>query len=114
MSSDGIAEINGLSLMPFEGGYPEAPANARLALVLIEPRLLEVAGDPTLRSVIDEGLDNYAAVFVAIRRFLREVKANYPNFEGAVLVGSFPDSMLVRRVAWAPGFISPRRLAVWA
>src|SRR3954452_13740690 len=59
MSGDGIAEINGLSLMPFEGSYPEAPANGRLALVLVEPRLLETAGDPTLRPALLERLRRF-------------------------------------------------------
>lgn len=37
---------------------------------------------------------------LAVRRFFQQVHQRYPQFQGAVLIGSFPESMLVRRWAW--------------
>jgi hypothetical protein len=140
MTGDGIPEINSLSYLPFESEYPEPATSSRLALVLVEPRLLDAVGDATLRPALlrslrrlkgdlrAEGLlsrffvaDIYngtavqkdGRVLLALRRFLRDVRTTFARLEGVILVGRFPDSTLVRRVSWCPGFLSPRQLAIW-
>jgi hypothetical protein len=136
MTTDGVPEINTLTYASFETEYADADANARFALVLIEPRLLNATGNAGLRAQLlarlqrfkgdlrAEGLqsrfllaDLYRGaiqkdgrIVLALRRFLRDVKGAFANFEGVVLVGDFPDSTLARRVSWTPGFVNPRRL----
>jgi hypothetical protein len=138
MTGDGLPEINALTYLPFESNYADPPASGRLALVLIEPRLLDSTGDATLRSDLvrrlqrlkgdlrAEGLhtrfiltDLYhgtahkdGRIVLALRQFFREVKSSFVNFEGALLVGNFPEASLVRRVSWCPGFLAPRQLAI--
>lgn len=139
LTGDGLPEINSLSYLPFESEYPEPPVSARLALVLVEPRLLDTMGDATLRPALLRALRRFKGdlraeglfsrfflaniydgtvhkdgrVLLALRRFLRDVRATFGKLEGVVLIGRFPDSTLVRRVSWCPGFLAPRQLAVW-
>jgi hypothetical protein len=129
MTGDGLPEINSLTYLPFENKYADSPASGRLALVLIEPRLLDSTGDATLRADLvrrfqrlkgdlrAEGLytrfiltDLYRGtvhkdgrIVLALRQFFREVKSSFVNFEGVILVGNFPEATLVRRVSWSPG-----------
>ena len=42
-------------------------------------------------------------IVLALRAFFREVKSSFVNFEGAILVGNFPEASLVRKAAWSPG-----------
>jgi hypothetical protein len=138
MTGDRIPEINSLTYMSFESGYDDSPPTGRLALVLIEPRLLEATGNPAVRAELirclqrakgdlrAEGLHTRfiianlyrgpvhkdGRIVLALRQFFRDVKASFTNFEGAILVGNFPEASLVRRVSWCPGFISPRRLVI--
>jgi hypothetical protein len=139
MTSDGIPEINSLAYVPFEGGYPDPLPTQRLALVLIEPRLLDAAkGNPAFGTELMRCLRRFKGdlraeglltrfitanlyrgpvhkdgrIVLALRRFFREVKSAFVNFEGAILIGNFPEASLVRRVSWCPGFLSPRQLAV--
>jgi hypothetical protein len=129
LRGDGAPEINGLQYASFEpGGDDHVPAGARLALVLIEPRILQpIAGlgpDDDLLPRLErlkgdlraEGLysrfivaDVYhgsvpkdGSIVLALRRFFIDVKAAFPGFEGAILIGSFPEATLVRRWIWAP------------
>ena len=139
LTGDGLPEINSLSYLPFESEYPEPPVSARLALVLVEPRLLDTMGDATLRPALLRALRRFKGdlraeglfsrfflaniydgtvhkdgrVLLALRRFLRDVRATFGKLEGVVLIGRFPDSTLVRRVSWCPGFLAPRQLAIW-
>jgi len=129
MTSDAIPEINALTYMGFEAAYPDLAPDGRLALVLIEPRLIDTSGDPNLRGALmqrlqrlkgdlrAEGLqsrfllaDLYRGpvhkdgrIVLALRRLFKEVKASFANFEGVLLIGNFPESSLVRRVSWVPG-----------
>lgn len=129
IAGDGIPEINALTYMPFENSYPDLTPDGRLALVLIEPRLFDNTGDASLRGALiqrlqrlkgdlrAEGLQSRflvanlyrgpvhkdGRIVLALRRFLMEVKATFANLEGLILVGSFPESTLVRRVLWNPG-----------
>jgi hypothetical protein len=138
MTSDRIPEINSLSYLAFETGYTEIQPTQRAVLVLVEPRLLDATGNPVLRNQLisrmqrlkgdlrAEGLgsrfiaaDVYRGtvhkdgrLLLALRRFLRDVKATFVNFEGVILIGNFPEATLVRRVSWCPGFLAPRQLAV--
>jgi hypothetical protein len=123
-------EIISLDYAPFERGADSIPADARLVLVLIEPRVLEpIAGlgaaddlaGRLLRFKGDLRAEGYHSRFIlasvyrgdinqdgrtviALRRFLREVKTAHPNTEGVVMVGAFPEAALVRRWPWAPSF----------
>jgi hypothetical protein len=136
MTADGTPEINSLAYMSFESEYADPPPAGRLALVLIEPRLLDATGNPALRTELmnclrkfkgdlrAEGLHTRFIVanlyhgtvhkdgrtVLALRRFFRDVRSSFANFEGAILVGNFPEASLVRKVSWSPGFLSPRRL----
>jgi len=138
MTGDGIPEINSLSYASFESGYPAPLPAQRLALVLLEPRVLDSSGDPTLRDDLvrclqrfkgdlrAEGLvsrfimaDLYRGpvhkdgrIVLALRRFLIDVQSAFANFEGVILVGNFPEASLVRKVSWCPGFLNPRQLAI--
>lgn len=129
VTGDGIPEINSLSYMSFESDYADPLPGQRLALVLIEPRLLESTGNPVFRADLVRCLQRFKGdlraegllsrfiianlyhgpihkdgrIVIALRRFFREVRANFVNFEGVILVGNFPEASLVRRVSWAPG-----------
>lgn len=140
MTDDRMPEINSLAYLNFERSYNETPQNGRLAIVLIEPRLIEATGTPALRTDLlsclqrfkgdlrAEGLhtrfivaDLYRGtthkdgrIVLALREFFREVKTSFPNFEGAILLGNFPESSLVRRAAWSPQWTPEGpRLAIW-
>lgn len=138
MTSDGIPEINSLKYMSFESGYPDPSPTQRVALVLIEPRLLDTTGNPTLHTDLIKCLQRFKGdlraegllsrfiladlyrgpvhkdgrIVLALRRFFKEVKSSFANFEGAILIGNFPEATLVRTVSWCPGFLNPRQLAI--
>ena len=128
--NDGAPEIKSLRYAPFEKPDYEVPSNGRLALVLIEPRILQpIAGltaDDDLLPRLErwkgdlraEGLfsrfilvDLYPSVLqgvpkdgsqlLAIRRVLKDIKAAFANFEGVVLVGAFPEASLMTRWLWS-------------
>ncbi len=129
MTGDGLPEINSLTYLPFESSYADPPAAGRLALVLIEPRLLDSTGDRTLQSDLVRRLQRFKGdlraeglytrfiltdlyrgtahkdgrIVLALRQFFREVKSSFVNFEGVILIGNFPEATLVRRVSWSPG-----------
>jgi hypothetical protein len=139
MTGDAIPEINSLTYLGFESEFADPVPGQRLALVLVEPRLLVPGGDPASQPALmrclrrlkadlrAEGLltrfiaaDLYRGpvhkdgrIVLAVRQFFRDVKAAFRNFEGAILVGNFPEATLVRNVAWAPSFINPSQLAIW-
>jgi hypothetical protein len=127
LRGDGLPEITRLSYAAFESPTEEPPTQGRLALVLIEPRVLAaIAGLGPADELLPrlerfkgdlraEGLhsrfivaDVYrgdvhkdGSTVLAIRRFLIDVKRTYTNLEGVILVGSFPEASLVRRWIWA-------------
>jgi hypothetical protein len=135
MTGDGIPEIHSFTYMPFESDYPDPASAGRLVLILIEPRLLDMAGNPTVLSELlsclqrwkgdlrAEGLharfiiaDVYhgpvhkdGRIVLALRRFFTQVKSTFTKFEGAILLGNFPETSLVRRVSWRSG----GKLAIW-
>ncbi|NTV51204.1 MAG: hypothetical protein HGA20_16375, partial [Geobacteraceae bacterium] len=139
MTDDGIPEINSLAYMPFESGYEDPLPTQRVVLVLIEPRLLETTGNPAFRTDLVHCLRRFKGdlraeglfsrfitanlyrgpvhkdgrIVLALRRFFRDVRASFANFEGVVLIGNFPEATLVRNVSWCPGFLNPRQLAIW-
>jgi len=138
MTGDGIPEINSLSYLSFESGYTDPLPAQRLALILVEPRLFEPTGNPAFRADMMRCLQRFKGdlraeglltrfisanlyrgpvhkdgrIVLALRRFFREVKASFVNFEGVILVGNFPEASLVRRVSWCPGFLSPKQLVI--
>ena len=130
INADPSPEIISLEYASFENKSESIPANGRLVLVLIEPRILApIPGlnpsDDLISRLIrykgDIRAEGYHSRFIianvyrgnrnqdgrtviAIRRFLRDVKTAHPNLEGVVLVGSFPETAFVRRMIWAPTF----------
>jgi hypothetical protein len=123
-------EIISLDYATFENAADNIPSDGRLVLVLVEPRILEpLAGISSaddlsnrllrfkgdlraegyysrfiLTNVYRGGINQDGRTVIAIRRFLREVKATHPNLEGVVMVGSFPETAVLRRWIWAPSF----------
>ncbi len=124
LDEDGVPEIKSLRVV--HGlNQSELAVSDKLLIVLVETRLLELdaaASEKSLLAVLQEygtalASDDWKPVFIdadlyagdrhqdgqtvlALRRFFQSVKQSYANFAGAVLVGSFPESMLVRRWVW--------------
>lgn len=126
-SGDGIEDIESLSLLSFEDDAESVTQDDQLVVVLVEPRLLtdlpgsEYTTDDLLdrleRFRRDLEIDGFTPRFVeasvyngsqhrdghtvlAIREFFRDLDDSFTNFEGAILVGSFPEASLVRRWLW--------------
>jgi hypothetical protein len=59
MTSDGAPEISSLTYVPFESEYPEPATTQRLALVLVEPRLLAATGTASHRNDLLQGLRRF-------------------------------------------------------
>lgn len=123
---DGIAEINRLELMSFESPEEVIPTDSPLVLVLVEPRLLEEIDQAVPEGELvgrlerfkeDLWLEGYTSRFIladvyggaahqdgrsllAIRTVLRSVRKFWRKLQGVILVGSFPEAMLVRRWVW--------------
>jgi hypothetical protein len=138
MTDDGIPEINSLAYVSFETEYPDPLPTQRVAVVLIEPRLLETTGNLAFRIDLIRSLQRFKGdlradglltrfiiadlyrgpvhkdgrIVLALRRFFKDVRASFASFEGAILIGNFPEASLVRRVSWCPGFLDPRQLVV--
>jgi hypothetical protein len=123
INGDGVQEINSLkALFPNPEPY-YATANG-VVIVLVDPKL--VTDDPNIQinraqmslwlailgmdisadgffpyfveaSVYDGSLHQDGRTLLAMRRFLKDVRANYP-LAGVLLVGSFPDASIVRSV----------------
>lgn len=131
IDSPGAVEKEILTLELLASGQPAAKPNPvrKLVLVAVEARLIDKDIGPANYSVRDlvDRLDTYGvdlaeegwdAVFVkmglneslnrkdgkmllAMRELFKSVRDSYPNFEGAVLVGSFPQATIVR--TWPQG-----------
>ncbi|MCB9917375.1 MAG: hypothetical protein H6832_03130 [Planctomycetes bacterium] len=124
---DGIREINSLAPVAFETRPTLVPGSTtRLLLVLIEHRLMNsIAGTFSVGDLTDRlrdyrrhlERDGFVPYFVdadvyagsqhqdgltllAMRDVFLQVRARAPAFQGAVLIGSFPEAMLVRRWVW--------------
>lgn len=124
-SSDSL--IRSMQYAPFELENDFIPYNARLAIVLIEKRLLNAVPSPTPQQellprlerhkydLLAEGINSrfiIAEVYkgpieqdgktvLMLRRMLQFIRTVYPNLEGITLVGNFPETALVRRYPWA-------------
>jgi len=124
INEDGIHEINQMEVIT-DWSVKSCALEDKLLVVLIEDRLLTHAtaeGDKRIFEILGEycrclGNDGWkplvirASVYdgeihqdgrtlLAIRRFFQATKKQFPNFGGAILIGSFPESMLVRRWVW--------------
>jgi len=126
-NGDGIQEIDDLKLLSFEVNQGTIPQKAKLVLVLVEPRLLKVIPGSSLSpedvsevlkrfkgdlraegyftrfieaKVYDGNKHQDGRTILALRDFLKNIKATYTNFQGVILVGSFPEPMLGRRWLW--------------
>ena len=125
--NDGINELESMTILPSSNTLPPIDHNSKLLFVIIESRL--IANDQRLhgenaslvqtmrryQQMLYE--DGWHAVLVeakihaserhqdgmsviALRRMFQKIKSSFPQFGGAVLVGSFPEAMLVRRWIW--------------
>jgi len=124
VDEDGTDEIAGMEIMAGHSA-DNVTFEDKVLIVLVEDRLLEnenLDGDSQLSETLKTYcgcLENdgwkpivvktktYAGeqhqdgrTILALRRFFQSTKKSYPNFAGAVLIGSFPESMLVRRWVW--------------
>ena len=126
LNQDQHPEIIDLQIMEqISPGLDQGPG----LLVLVEQRLLD--NDQTLQpngqlsdqlALYSQALseDGLAPIFLAVdlerserhqdgqtllalRRLLQATKKHYPDFQGTVLLGAFPEAMLVRRWAWLHG-----------
>jgi len=121
VNRDGLLEIRAIRPMGPQARAERPRCGA--ALVLVESRLLSpLDGAPDVRSAIEQhiadlgraGWDAFAVeadlyagpvhqdgrTIVALRRFLRALKARIPDLQGVTLVGSFPEAYLVRQYNW--------------
>lgn len=119
--------IESISPLPFPGMTDPLSTTQPIVVVLVEARLLNhlPAKAPAVSDLEqrlldyhldlrDEGFDARTvsvrmrrggghldgAGVLAIRELFQNLYATHPNFAGAVLVGSFPEAMLVRRFVW--------------
>jgi hypothetical protein len=118
---NGICEINDLQL--YDSTWQQQIDDSdNILLIVINPILLtKYPNNPWVKrlkkslEVFRNDLinDGYRPIFItadvysglkhqdgltvlAIRRFFQEIKKNFPNFKGAILIGSFPEAHLVR------------------
>ncbi|MBI3232977.1 MAG: hypothetical protein HYZ42_02880 [Bacteroidetes bacterium] len=127
--ADGVVDIKSISYPPFEN-LDTMVLSRPLVIVLIEKRILQpVSGlgssddiAPRLTrlkaDLLAEGkhcrfievefnqttADRDGLKILALRAFLREVRTIYGSFKGCILIGSFPEATIVRRLVWAPRF----------
>lgn len=123
-NGDGIVEIAALEAL--DAAPAAGAAAAPLVIVLVEARLLEpipeAADVPPLRPALERFVADLARegwqprlvrasvyagerhqdgrTLLAMRRFFQRLREVRPDFAGAVLVGSFPEAMLVRTYNW--------------
>lgn len=121
----GTNPIQSIKPLPFAGMNAPLSATEPIVLVLVESRLLDPLPSPSTSSLLDrlrtfhddlraDKLDA-RSVSVAMRRgaghrdgdgvlalreLFQDLHTSHPNFAGVVLVGSFPEAMLVRRWIW--------------
>ncbi len=126
MDRDGTYEINELSYLPFERGSDGLNEHHPLVLVLVERRLLKtIPGSSYSENDLLSRLERYkedlsaegyftrfisadlyagnkhqdGQTLLAMREVLRKVNRSF-SLQGVILVGSFPEAMLVRRWIW--------------
>lgn len=127
INSDGVNEINHLKPLPFEVQSNNVPSTNNLVVVFVEDRLLVDLGSgaPSTNALInrlkrlkvDLRAGGYSSWFLeasvysgsqhrdgrtllALREFLRKVRQANRSLVGALLIGSFPEAMIVRRWLW--------------
>ncbi|MBN1209131.1 MAG: hypothetical protein JXB05_30015 [Myxococcaceae bacterium] len=125
--SDGTREIESLGLLFGDERELATPSDMKLVVVLVEERLLSpLSGSGYTVAELQGRLDRFRAdlkaqgyvakmvvtrvysgnghqdgkTVLALRRFLKSTRASYPGLAGAILIGDFPDAMLVRSVLW--------------
>lgn len=132
LDSDGVKEIESLQFVPFRFEKASEPVDPRkkLVLVVVEARLLaNLAGRGLTVAALSQRLATFkqdllkegrqgrflqmtphsgpphqdGKTLLAIRQFFKAVRATCANFEGAILVGSFPEAGVVR--AWPQEFL---------
>lgn len=127
LNGDGSQEIHSLAQVESTPDLSSPASDARLLLVLVEQRLLDNSKRlPRAEGGLLARLHDYSAALhrdgwapiivsadvyrgsvhqdgrtvLALRRVLQDFKKRYPQFGGAVFVGSFPEPTIVRRWLW--------------
>ena len=127
LDGDTVAEINALTPLSFEDDG-DLPTDAKIVVVLVEQRLLDMnpSGGQHDAAALRERLrrlrgrlhaEGYVPRFfgasvydgpnhqdgrtlLALRRFLKATRDAFAQTQGTILIGSFPEAMLVRRWVW--------------
>ncbi|AXG70567.1 repeat domain in Vibrio, Colwellia, Bradyrhizobium and Shewanella [Kordia sp. SMS9] len=126
INADRVNEIDQLTYLPFENSYERVSSTEKLVLVLVEDRILEsITGSSLSEQELLKRLEQYkddlkaegyttkfikASIYdgtehqdgrtlLAIRSFLKDIKQS-KNLQGVILVGAFPEAMIVRRWIW--------------
>jgi len=126
-NGDGINEINLMKLLPFENPINGISKENKLLVVLVESRLFSRIINSFYSSTDlmqrlkqfreDLKREGYETLFIetdcykgpnfqdgqvvlAIRDFFKKVKTEFPNFQGSILIGDFPQAKIVRRWMW--------------
>ena len=123
LDGDGIKEIESLRFLSFENPLASVDPAQKLMVAIVEPRLFanvpgsRYTGDELLERLANLKQDLFregrAAKFLflqvkssnepaypggkmllAMREFFRDIRRVFTNFEGALLIGSFPDAMV--------------------
>lgn len=122
---DGTSEINSLTPLPSPSQQKPLDDGDKLLLIIVNKKVLDKTPKKnakylrndleTLRRDLEQ--DGYVArsivadvysgpnhqdgmTVLAIRNFFQEVRKGYPYFQGAILIGSFPEAFLVRSYPW--------------
>lgn len=123
LDADGVPEIESLQFLSFETPSEPVGTLQKFVIVLVEQRLLvTISGSRYSSADLLQRLqrfkgdllaEGYEARFLemraysgpihqdgktllAIREFFKQVRGTFAGFSGAILVGSFPESMIVR------------------
>lgn len=123
LDSDGIPEIEFLQFLSFENPQEPVGTFQKFVIVLVEQRLLGAIPGSRYSSadllqrlqrlkndLLSEGyqarfleMRTYSGpvhqdgkTLLAIREFFKQVRSNFFGFCGAILIGSFPESMIIR------------------
>jgi len=128
INNDGIDEIDYINPYGFGDADVNLPASAKVILVFVDEYLKNLSSTSGTYTKDDfhgrmsqlRGdliADGYTPIFfstrvyrgqkhqdgrtlLAMRRVLQRAKSLFPKFQGTLLVGAFPEAMLVRRWVW--------------
>jgi hypothetical protein len=126
--ADNTVEINSISaLSGVQGNVDNTPTDRPLVIIFVEPRLMsnfgssdvsvadlqrklarlkgDIAADGKYALVLSASvyagdLNQDGLTVLALRRYLKDVKAYYPKLEGVMFVGRFPEASVALHNSW--------------